>query len=647
MTELKKLKMEARPLDAMVARIFELCPAAVQNGKIDFERLRAELGEDNLDTDNESYDFTWVGKRKAIRQASTPIRKTLRPDIAASKNWEKTENLYIQGDNLEVLKLLQESYLNKVKMIYIDPPYNTGKDFVYRDNFTQSKADYESELGLIDEDTGDRLFRNNETNGRFHSDWCSMIYPRLKLARDFLTDDGVIFISIDDNEVANLRKICDEVFGEDNFVAQMVWRKKYGGGKGARFFVDMHEYILCYTKNINILDKFSIPRTEEQKAIFVMEDEFISERGRYYIRPLKSGLAERKTLIYPIECPDGSFVNTQWICAKNTYEEMLKDGRIVFKKLSSGEYNVYKKFYENDTDGVLPESLIYDLAYNQNGKEEFKLLFGVKEGRDVYFDSPKPSKLIKFLSSIATNTNDIILDFFSGSATTAHAIMQLNAEDGGNRKFIMVQIPEETNPESEAFKAGYKNICEIGMERIRRAGDKIEESTETKNISNEIVNDLTLEFKQPSSLPTNTGIPDTGFRVLKLDGTNMADVYYTPADTKQSDLLGLVDNIKPDRQPLDLLFGVLVDWGVALDLPIETRKVGNHTIYIVDSRDTDGADLIACFDHGIPSELITEIANMHSTRVVFRDSSFTDTPSKINTFEIFKTLSPDTDVRVI
>lgn len=611
-----KLKMEARPIDELLKKVAAICPAAVQDNKIDFERLKQELSPE-LNEDAESYNFTWVGKKDAIMGASTPIRKTLRPCKEESKNWDTTKNLYIEGDNLDVLKLLQESYLGKVKMIYIDPPYNTGNDFVYCDDFADSCEEYMEKKGQCDVETNERLFKNDESNGRFHSNWCTMIYPRLKIARDLLTDDGVIFISIDDHEVANLKKICDEIFGEGNFIAQLIWRKKYGGGKGIRFFVDMHEYILCYGKNINNLSKFAIPRTQEQLEAFTMEDGHIGERGKFYIRPLKSGLAERKTLVYPIECPDGSSITTQWICARDTYEDLLNDDRIVFKKLSSGGYNVYKKFYEKDMDGVLPESILYDLAYNQNGKEEFKSLFDIKEGRDIFFSSPKPSKLIHYLSKIILKQSDIVLDFFSGSATTAHAVMQLNAEDGGNRRFIMVQLPELCDEKSTAFKAGYKNICEIGKERIRRAGDKIVAETGESDL-------------------------DIGFKVLKLDDTNMEDVYYTPMDTTQKGLLDSVDNIKEDRSELDLLYGVMVDLGLQLDLDVKEVKSGNTTYYNVD----DGS-LVACFAQNIPDSIIKEIAEIKPLNVVFRDSSFADAPAKINVTEIFKTISPNTKITVL
>lgn len=628
-----KMKMQANPMDKILSKVMEICPAAVQNGKIDFERLREELADAVESDKKESYDFTWVGKRAAIVEANTPIRKTLRPAKKESKNWDTTENLYIEGDNLEVLKLLQESYLGKVKMIYIDPPYNTGKDFVYRDNFKKNKADYELELGMDDEESGERLFKNTETNGRFHSDWCSMIYPRLKLARDFLTDDGVIFISIDDNEVANLRKICDEVFGEDNFVAQITLATGASqNGDGVKiqknveyclvFAKSQEQYIpirvdeaddglrnlndaptalstrpdMGYTIYYNPLTKDMIPiidydkdkiHTNDENLVYSNREDLI-KKGYYTIRPgIKNNQLHR------------------WRWGIDTFSERKKE--IIIQKRGN-EYIPYFK-----QSGYLPPKNL--LSYSV-GTSEVKELFSNYK----IFDFPKSVKYLKYLISFNTIDNDIILDFFSGSATTAHAIMQLNAEDGGNRKFILVQLPEKTAEDSEAYKAGYKNICEIGKERIRRAGEKIKAEHATT------APDL-----------------DVGFRVLKLDDTNMKDVYYAPSELKQSDLIDSVDNIRDGRTPLDLLFGVMIDWGLqTLTSPIAEKKVGKNTIYIVGDN-----DLAACFDAYVPENVIREMAALHATRAVFRDSSFARDDAKINAFELFKSLAPDTEVKVI
>ncbi len=628
-----KLNMKTTDLtDENIDKITTLFPQVItkkedDNGKvvkaIDFDLLKQELSKEIVEDDSERYRLDWPGKKASILKANTPINKTLRPCKEESVNFDNTENVYIEGDNFEVLKILQESYLGKIKMIYIDPPYNTGKDFVYKDNTTQSKEEYEEELG-VEDDEGGKLFKNTDTNGRFHSDWLSMMYERLAVARDLLKDDGVIFMSIDDNEVHNLRKIADEIFGEENFVAQFVWRKKYGGGKGSRFAVDLHEYVICFSKSISHIDGFNLPRTDKQKEIFSAKDEYFKERGGFYVRPLKSGLGERKTLIYPIVCPDGSEINTQWICAENTFKQFLNEGRIVFKKLKDDSYNVYKKFYENDKGGtVLPESLLYDLAYNQHGKEEIKALFNIKEGREVIFENPKPSKLIKYFLPASTSQNDLILDFFSGSASTTHAVMQLNAEDEGNRKFIMVQLLEKTDEKSEAFKAGYKTIPEIGMERIRRAGKKILEENKEK----------LKERETPL---------DIGFRVYKTDSSNMKDVYYNPSELEQSNLLDVIDNVKEDRSPEDLLTQVMLDLGLTLDLSIEEKKIKDNKVFFVAEN-----SLVTCFDKNINFEIVDEIAKCEPLKVVFKDSCFKDDKDRINVENRFKRLSPETIVSVI
>ena len=625
---MEKMKMESANITDMnidkIAALFPNCitETADENGKlkkaINFVMLRAMLSEDIAEGD-EAYEFTWVGKKAAIAEANRPIRKTLRPCVEESVNWDSTENLYIEGDNLEVLKLLQESYLGKVKMIYIDPPYNTGNDFIYRDDFAVSADDYAEESGQLDEN-GNRLFKNTDSNGRFHSDWCSMIYSRLMLARNLLSDDGVIFVSIDDGEVENLRSIGNEVFGEGNFVADLIWQKKFSRSNDATYFSTMHDHILCFCKR-NILYGHGgwkiglLPRGEEIPSGYSNPDN--DPRGVWtsVILSAKSG---SDSLLYEITTPSGRKVvppsGRYWSCSKETFEKWKAENRIWFGKDGDGSPRK-KTFLSEVQDGLRPNTILFheDAGHNQEAKQETKALFN---GVGV-FDGPKPVKLLKLLLTIANAKEDsIILDFFSGSATTAHAVMQLNAEDGGHRKFIMVQLPEETAEDSEAFKAGYKTICEIGKERIRRAGSKIK---------------------------SETGVDiDYGFRVLKLDDTNMQDVYYTPAETDQQMLLGFESNIKPDRTDLDLLFGCLLDWGLPLSMPYSSEQIEGVTVHTYN----DG-DLIACFDKAIPESVIKTIAKRQPLRVVFRDDSFADSPSKINVSEIFKMLSPDTRVKVI
>ena len=629
-----------------IDRIAALFPSAITETKdadgklkqaVNFDQLKQLLSNEVVDGD-ECYEFTWVGKKQSIIEGNRPIRKTLRPCKEESKNWDTTENLYIEGDNLDVLKLLQNSYLNKVKMIYIDPPYNTGNDFVYRDNFKFSKEDYEEELGLFDEEEN-RLFKNTETSGRYHSDWCSMMYPRLQLARNLLTDDGVIFISIDDNEVHNLRKICDEVFGEENFVANLIWTNKEGGGSSdSKMFRLKHEYILCYSRNIDYIEITGIPVGNEDR--YKLVDEYLETRGKYYLQKLGMGSIQySESLDYPIEAPDGTRITpidnnkgrkACWRWSKSKYEWGLVNGYIVIQKDRDDSWTVYSKQYLNcDNEGNIitrtqrPMGVIDEFSSTQASK----LLYNM--GLGDQFNYSKPIELIKYLIKRLPN-NDIILDFFSGSATTAHAVMQLNAEDGGNRKFIMVQLPEETDPNSEAYKAGYKNICEIGKERIRRAGKKIEEELNAKSKEGEL-------FKEEEYRT-----PDTGFRVLKVDSTNMKDVYYSPSEYNQQMLLDLESNIKEDRTDIDLLYGVLLDWGVPLSLPHITEKIGGKDVHFVND-----ADLVACFEEHVPEEVIREIARRKPLRVVFRDSSFRNSPDKINVTEIFKTLSPETTIKVI
>ena len=619
-----KLRMETPDLSqANIEKLAALFPACVtevrgEDGElkkaVNFELLRQMLSDVVLEGD-EAYEFTWVGKKAAIVEASRPIRKTLRPCPAESVNWDTTENLYIEGDNLEVLKLLQESYLGKVKMIYIDPPYNTGNDFIYRDDFAMSGEEYSEESGQVDEN-GDRLFRNTDSNGRFHSDWCSMIYSRLLLSRNLLSDDGVIFISIDDNEQENLKKVCDEVLGGQNFVAQLIWERAYAPKNDARYISNSHDYVLMYVKDINQFVIGRLPRTEEANARYQNPDN--DPRGVW--KPSDMSVKTYNAACdYPITAPSGRVIEPPtgrcWSLSKNAFLERLQDNRIWFGPDGNGVPCIKRFLTELKYDGMAPTSIMFykDVGHSQEGaKEVTKLL---EAGA---FDGPKPVRLLNRLLTLAHLSKDsIVLDFFSGSATTAHAVMQLNAEDGGHRKFIMVQLPEICDEKSEAYKAGYKNICEIGKERIRRAAKKI--------------------------AADNPGKPfDGGFRVFKLADTNMTDVYYSAGEYSQDMLSLLESNIKPDRTDLDLLFGCLLEWGLPLSMPYTSEQIEDCTVHTYN----DG-DLIACFDENIPDSVIKEIAKRRPLRAVFRDSSFADSPAKINVGEIFKLLAPDTRVKVL
>ena len=620
-----KLKFETPDLTSenieKIAALFPNCVTEMrgEDGKlkrgINFEMLKQMLSPDVVDGD-ECYEFTWVGKKASIVEANKPIRKTLRPCPEESKDWDTTENLYIEGDNLEVLKLLQEAYLGKVKMIYIDPPYNTGNDFIYADDFMRTQEEENEQMGMYDEDKN-RLFKNTDTNGRFHSDWCSMMYSRLMLARNLLKDDGVIFISIDDSEVENLRKIADELFGEVNFIADLIWQKKFSRSNDAMYFSTMHDHILCYCKKNILVDSQGwqiglLPRGDEIPAGYGNPDN--DPRGVWtsVILSAKSGSS---SLLYEITTPSGRKVTPPsgryWSCSKDTFDKWVADNRIWFG--ANGDGTPRKKTFLSEVQaGLRPNTILFqdEAGNNQEAKQETKALF---DGIGV-FDGPKPVRLLRLLEVIANlSSSDIVLDFFSGSATTAHAVMQLNAEDGGHRKFIMVQLPEPCDEKSEAYKAGYKNICEIGKERIRRAGDKIKEEN-----------------------PLTTQDLDVGFRVLKLDDTNMKDVYYAADDYDQQNLVDMISNIKEDRTDLDLLFGCLLDWGLPLSLPYTSEQIDGCTVHTYN----DG-DLIACFDANVPESVVKEIAKRKPLRAVFRDSSFANSPAKINVFEIFKLYMPE------
>lgn len=647
-----KMRMESVDMTAQnIDKIGSMFPNCItetidENGKpkkaINFELLKQMLSDEVIDGE-EAYEFTWVGKKAAIVEAHKPIRKTLRPCKEESKEWDKTENLYIEGDNLEVLKLLQESYLNKVKMIYIDPPYNTGNDFIYNDDFKMSVDEYADEISETDAD-GNRMFKNTESNGRFHSDWCSMVYSRLILARNLLTEDGIIFISIDDNEVYNLRKICDEIFGGSNYINQFAWvsnitGRQISGYGAAKTWESVLVYSKCATLTSGLCVNIEFAKSKMPDAYKGFNKDIRHDKhGEFavgdtlYNHNRKFNEETRKNLVFSI------FYNprTEEIITGNIGEVIKdfieipphKNGDGIHKyhawrwskqKISKESYNLIvlpnsKNGYEIYTRiRDLNTTLLKDIITNiPNGELEVQKLFNNKK----YFDYPKSVDLLKTFLGSVLDKKAIILDFFSGSATTAHAVMQLNAEDCGNRKFIMVQLPEKTDEKSEAYKAGYKNICEIGKERIRRAGDKIKAETGA---------DI-----------------DYGFRVLKVDDSNMTDVYYSADEYDQNMLSKLESNVKADRSDIDLLFGCLLEWGLPLSLPYKSEQIEGCTVHTYN----DG-DLIACFDKNVPDNVIKTVAKRKPLRAVFRDNSFANSPAKINVTEIFKLLAPDTRVKVI
>lgn len=642
-----KMRMESPDMTAQnvdrIAALFPNCVTEVLDEEhstpekkvykraINFELLKQMLSPDVVEG-NERYEFTWVGKKAAIVEANQPIRKTLRPCKEESKDWDTTENLYIEDDNLEVLKLLQESYLGKVKMIYIDPPYNTGNDFIYADDFMHSQEQENQQMGMYDED-GDRLFKNTDTNGRFHSDWCSMIYSRLHLAKNLLTDDGVIFISIDDSEVKNLKNICDEVFGAANFVAQLIWQNKKGGGNDSTHIAIEHEYILTYAKNIALLGEFYESYSDDYIKRYKEEDNI----GRFFWDTFKRKAGKQ---YYPITCPDGTVLEydedgnaISWLRSKARFDSDIAAGEIRIIKIGE-KWSV--QFKQRIPLGKTPrsifttETVIDDRGTTSTGASDVYDYFK----KDV-FSNPKPVELIRFLLGFGLGENDIVLDFFSGSGTTAEAVMRSNLE-GGKNKFILVQLPENIDPLVNSSSANAKRVAEnavsvldemehphllteLAKERIRRAGEKIK-----------------------SESPLTTADLDVGFRVLKLDDTNMKDVYYAPDDYDQGLLAGLESNIKDDRTDLDLLFGCLLDWGLPLSMPYSSEQIDGCTVHTYN----DG-DLIACFDENVPESVVEKIAKRQPLRVVFRDSGFANSPAKINVTEIFKLLAPDTRVKVI
>lgn len=593
---------------------------------VNFDVLRQLLGDNAVEDAPEAYEFNWVGKQAARAEVLRPTKKTLRPVKEDSVDWDNTQNLYIEGDNLEVLKLLQKSYLGKVKMIYIDPPYNTGNDFVYHDDFAMSADEYAEASGSVDE-LGNKYIKNMDSNGRFHSDWCSMMYSRLMVARTLLTEDGVIFISIDDNEVENLRKICDEVFGESNKIAQLVIENNPRGRQSDAFFATSHEYLLCYAGNIDSATINGMSLSEKQKAEYKYEDEI----GRYRLLGLRQrGVAslreDRPEMFFPIWVnPEDSSISLTYV---EDWEEVIpkkSDGRegrwmwgkqkcinesnrLVAKLVSTRrEFDIFVKDYLNK-DGeqrTRKYKTIWSdkILNNQIGTQEVKAILG-----GDYMSFPKSTEYIKTIIQTGTSSSSLILDFFSGSATTAHAVMQLNAEDGGNRQYIMVQLPEETPEDSEARKAGYNTIPDIAKERIRRAGKKIKEES-----------------------PLTTADLDTGFRVFRLDEGNYEDVKRSPKEFKQDQLDLFLNNIKTDRNDLDLLFGCMLDWGVQLSLPMTQEVVDGKTIYTVN----DG-DLVACFAENVSEDVVKAMAEKMPLRVIFRDSCFAQDADKINIYETFK-----------
>lgn len=633
-----------------LAELFPNCVTETAEGKaIDFDLLKQELSHAVVEGNKERYRLEWPGKKEAIVTANLPTTKTLRPVREDSVDFDNTENLYIEGDNLEVLKLLQESYLGKIKMIYIDPPYNTGKDFVYKDNFTVNSEEWKEKSGDYDE-YKQRLVANPETSGRYHSDWLSMMYPRLKLARNLLTDDGVILISIDNNEIENLKKICSEIFGDNNHLETIVWKKKYGGGAKTKYYVGLHEYIVVFAKNISAIDSINIPYEQDTiDKYYKYKDEQFSVRGPYRLQPLATNSNDfRPNLRYPLIYEDQEvWPEKQWQWSKERTDKAISNNEIVFIE-TKGRISVNFKQYLKDEGGEMRESKpvsIVEGIYTQHGTNEIKELFG--DGQ--VFTFPKPSNLIKTLASAYLKKEDILLDFFSGSSSSAHAIMALNSQDYGNRKFINVQIAEGTDDQSEAFKAGYKNICEIGKERIRRAAKKIKEELngQLSMLNGQLGKETDAEKRKAlqieiDNLQLKINHLDFGFRVYRLDESNMQDVYYRPQDYKQDQLDMFADNVKPDRTADDLLAQVMLDWGLPLSLKIEQVKIAGKQVFKV-----AGDSLYACFDKGIDEEFAKAIAQDKPLRIVFRDSGFKDDTAKTNVKQLLKQLSPETEMKVI
>lgn len=626
-------RMKMQSLDVVgsnIKKIQQLFPNCVtermgKNGRpelaIDFEKLQAELSNEIMDEGEERYQFTWPDKRAANRLANTPTTMTLRPCREESVDFDHTQNLYIEGDNLDVLKALRETYLGKVKMIYIDPPYNTGNDFVYNDEYNVGRDVEEDRNGLFDEEGNQTLSqyeKNTASNGRFHTDWLNMIYPRLKIARDLLSDNGVIFISIDDNEQKNLKNICDEIFGGLNFIAQVIWERAFSPINLMKHFSPSHDYILVYAKNINVAICNGIKRSDETNSRYSNPDN--DPRGVWSSSDISVGPAIQEN-IYTITTPSGREVEPpagrSWSLSRKAFQERLRDNRIWFGPDGNGVPRIKRFLSELRKTGVTPMTIWKhtEVDHSQGATQKLARLFDGKK----YFDYPKPVDLIQRCISLYSNQDSIILDFFSGSATTAHAVMKLNAEDGGNRKFIMVQLPEKTDEKSEAYKDGYKNICEIGKERIRRAGKKIKEENKGK----EGIDHL-----------------DIGFRVLKLDSSNMEDVYYTPQEFDVHSLFN--ENVKADRTGEDLLFQIMLDLGIELSAKIEIRQIAGKTVYLVDDN-----YLIACFDRDVTETTITEIAKLHPVYFVMRDASAANDNVIDNFDQLFEAYSKDTVRKIL
>ncbi len=622
-----KLRMQSsNGVEDNITKIAQLFPDCVtetmdeRSGQpkhlIDFEKLKQNLSDSVMSERAERYQFTWPDKSKAILLANSPINATLRPCREDSVDFDNTQNLYIEGDNLDVLKCLKETYLHKVKMIYIDPPYNTGNDFVYEDDFAQSSEEYLANSGQFDEQ-GNRMFTNAESNGRFHTDWLNMIYPRLKVARDLLTDDGVIFISIDDNEVENLRKVCDEVFGEQNFIATLIWERAFAPKNDAKFISSSHDYIVMCAKRIENFKIGRLERTQEANARYSNPDN--DPRGVWTSGDMLVK-TYNKSCDYPITTPSGKIVNPVpgrcWRFSEESFLEKVKDNRIWFGPEGNGVPRVKRFLSELKFEGMAPTSILFhkEVGHSQEGSKEVTALFGDKG----VFDGPKPVRLLQRLLTLANlDDNSIILDFFSGSASTAHAVMKMNVEKDKHCSFVMVQLPEHISEKKK--EQGYETVCEIGKERIRRAGKKIKEES-----------------------PLTTQDLDTGFRVLKLDSTNMQDIYYSPKDISQADLFSQVDNVKPDRTGEDLLFQVMLELGATLDSKIETTTVAGKTIYNV----AEGY-LVTCFDPDVTDDVVKSIAQMQPAYAVLRDTSMKDDSTATNFEQIFKTYSPDTVTRIL
>lgn len=642
---MEKLNMHTQDItDVNIETIGRLFPNCLtervvgkdKNGKgiigkgIDFDKLRQELSKDIVEGTQERYQFTWPGKREAMRIANTPSNMTLRPDRESSVDFDNTGNLYIEGDNLEVLKLLREDYLGKVKMIYIDPPYNTGNDFVYEDDFSQTAGEFRDKSGMFDED-GNMILQNyevnSESNGRFHTDWLNMIYPRLKVARDLLTEDGVIFISIDDNEVENLRKVCDEVFGERNFIAQLIWERAFSPKNDARFVSNSHDYVLMFTRNIDSFVIGRLDRTAEANARYSNPDN--DPRGVWMSSDI-SVKTYNAACDYPITTPSGKIIEPPagrcWRLSKKAFFERLQDNRIWFGPNGDNTPRIKRFLSELKFDGMAPTSILFykDVGHSQEGAQEVVSLFGDKG----VFDGPKPVRLLQRLITLANLKDDsIVLDFFSGSATTAHALMKTNLEKGTDRKFILVQLPEKVSDKKK--DQGYGTICEIGKERIRRAGKKILEELATKKAENGLFD----KESEPTRL-------DVGFRVLKLDTSNMQDVYYTPEDSSAATLFD--DNVKPDRTPEDLLLQVMLEYNLPLSAKIERKTIAGKEVFSVNDD-----YLIACFDENVNETVITEVAKRKPLYFIMRDSSLSSDQVADNFEQIFNAYSKDTIRRIL